>query len=177
MLIKLKKIKTDYPYKGKILSLRVDEVLLPNGGESRREIVEHGGVVAIVPFVNESRIVLIRQYRHAIEETILEIPAGLLEPGEDIYKCAARELTEETGFRAAKLEKLTEYYPAPEFSNQMTYIFKATCLEQVGAKLDEDEYLEVVTMDLDEIIKLIAEDRIKDSKTIIGLLFAKKGAR
>lgn len=175
--MKLKTVKTDYAYKGKILSLRVDGVLLPNGEEAHREIVEHGGVVAIVPFVNESRVVLIRQYRHAIEEEIMEIPAGLLEPGEDIYKCAVRELTEETGFKAAKLEKLAEYYPAPEFSNQMTYIFKATCLEQVGAKLDKDEFLEVVTMGLDEAIKLIAEGRIRDSKTIIGLLFAREGVR
>ena len=173
--MKPKVVKTDYAYEGKILSLRVDGVLLPNGVEAHREIVEHGGVVAIVPFVNESKIVLIRQYRHAIEEDILEIPAGLLGPGEDIYKCAARELIEETGFKAAKLEKLAEYYPAPEFSNQMTYIFKATCLEQVGAKLDEDEFLEVVTMELNEVIKLIAEGRIRDSKTIIGLLFAKEG--
>lgn len=175
--MKLKTVKTDYAYEGKILSLRVDNVLLPNGEEAHREIVEHGGVVAIVPFVNEGRIVLIRQYRHAIEEEILEIPAGLLEPGEDIYECAARELTEETGFKAAKLEKLVEYYPAPEFSNQMTYIFKATCLEQVGAKLDEDEFLEVVTMDLSEAIKLITDGRIRDSKTIIGLLFAKEGIK
>ena len=177
MLMKLKIVKTDYLYKGKILSLRVDEVLLPNGEESRREIVEHGGVVAIVPFVNESEVILIKQYRHAIEEDILEIPAGLLEQSEDIYSCAARELTEETGFKAAKLEKLTEYYPAPEFSNQMTYIFKATSLKEVGAKLDEDEFLEVVTIDLDEAIKLIWEGRIRDSKTIIGLLLAWKSIK
>ena len=175
--MKLKIVKTDYAYEGKILNLRVDEVLLPNGLEAHREIVEHNGVVAIVPCVNEGRIVLIKQYRHAIEEEILEIPAGLLEPGEDIYKCAARELTEETGFKATKLEKLAEYYPAPEFSNQLTYIFKATCLEQVGAKLDEDEFLEVITMGLDEAIKLIAEERIRDSKTIIGLLLLKEGIK
>lgn len=168
--MKLKTVKTDHAYEGKILNLRVDNVLLPNGEEAHREVVEHGGLVAMVPFINESRIVLIRQYRHAIEEDILEIPAGLLEPGEDIYKCAAREVTEETGFKAAKLEKLAEYYPAPEFSN-----FKATCLEQVGAKLDEDEFLEVITMDLNEAIKLITDGRIRDSKTIIGLLFAREG--
>jgi len=175
--MKVKIVKSDYPYKGKILSLRVDEVLLPNGEEAYRETIEHGGVVAIVPFVNESEVILIKQYRHAIEEDILEIPAGLLEPGEDIYSCAARELTEETGFKAAKLEKLTEYYPAPEFSNQMTYIFKATSLEEVGAKLDEDEFLEVVTMDLDEAIKLIRGGQVRDSKTIIGLLFAWKSIK
>ena len=175
--MRLNTVKTDYAYEGKILNLRVDEILLPNGLEAHREIVEHNGVVAIVPFVNEGRIVLIKQYRHAIEEEILEIPAGLLEPGEDIYKCAARELTEETGFKAARLEKLAEFYPAPEFSNQLTYIFKATCLKQVGAKLDEDEFLEVITMGLDEAIELIAEGRIRDSKTIIGLLFLKEGIK
>lgn len=175
--MKPKIVRTDYPYKGKILSLRVDKVLLPNGEEAYRETIEHGGVVAIVPFVSESKIVLIKQYRHAIEEDILEIPAGLLECGEDIYKCAARELTEETGFKAAKLEKLMEYYPAPEFSNQLTYIFKATSLKEVGAKLDEDEFLEVITMDLDEAIKLVGEGRIRDSKTIIGLLLARKGTK
>ena len=137
--MKPKIVRTEYPYKGKILNLRVDKVVLPNGEEAYRETVEHGGVVAIVPFVNEGEVILIKQYRHAIEEDILEIPAGLLEQSEDIYSCAARELTEETGFKAAKLEKLTEYYPAPEFSNQMTYIFKATSLKEVGAKLDEDE--------------------------------------
>jgi len=175
--MKLNTVKTDYAYEGKILNLRVAEILLPNGLEAHCEIVEHNGVVAIIPFVNEGRIVLIKQYRHAIEEEILEIPAGLLEPGEDIYKCAARELTEETGFKAARLEKLAEFYPAPEFSNQLTYIFKATCLEQVGAKLDEDEFLEVITMGLDEAIELIAEGRIRDSKTIIGLLFLKEGIK
>ena len=170
-----KTVKADYPYKGKILRLRVDKVLLPNGKEAHREVVEHGGIAAIVPFVSENRVVLIKQYRHAIGEGILEIPAGSVEPGEDIDKCASRELTEETGFKAAKLQKLIEYYPAPEFSNQMTYIFKASCLENVGAKLDEDEFLEVVTMELDESIKLITAGQIKDSKTIIGLLFAYRG--
>ena len=156
--------------KGRIINLRVDKVLLPNGREALREIVEHPGAVAVVPVLPDGRIVLVRQFRKPVEETLLEIPAGKLEEGEDARECALRELEEETGFRAGKLEKILEFFPSPGFSDECIHLFKATELQKCRKNTEADELIEEVFMSVSEILKLIQEDKIKDGKTIIGIL-------
>ncbi len=165
-----KTLKSRKVYKGKIINLRVDEVLLPRGGRARREVVEHPGSVAMVPLLPDNKVILIRQFRKPVEKVIFEIPAGRLEPGEKMEACVRRELKEEIGYRAGRLEKLVDYYPTPGYSNEVIHIFKVKGLKKVKQDLDFDEMVEVVTMDLDEAISLIRERKIKDGKTIIGLL-------
>ena len=157
-------------YKGRIINLRVDKVALPNGREALREIIEHPGAVAVVPVLPDGRIVLVRQFRKPVEETLLEIPAGRLEEGEDAESCALRELEEETGFRAGKLEKILKFFPSPGFSDECIHLFKATELQKCRKNTEADELIEEVFMSVSEILKLIQEDKIKDGKTIIGIL-------
>ena len=158
-------------YKGRIINLRVDKVLLPDGREAFREIVEHPGAVAVVPVLPDGKIVLVSQFRKPVEETLLEIPAGKLESGEDAEKCAERELEEETGFRAGKLEKLASFFPSPGFSDERIHLFEAGELQKGIKNTEHDEFIEVVCLTVPEILKLIREGKIKDAKTIIGILW------
>ncbi len=168
-----KTVKSKLIHRGRILTLRVDEVILPNGKKATREIVEHPGAVAAVPLLND-KVILVRQFRKPVEEAICEIPAGKLEAGEDPRQCMERELEEEIGYRAGKLEKLLSYYPSPGFSDEVIHIFSATDLEKTQQKLAQDEFLELVTLRFEEALRMIEEGTIKDSKTIIGLLLAEK---
>lgn len=159
-------------YNGRIINLRVDEVILPNGKKTIREIMEHPGAVAIVPLLSDKRVILIEQFRKAVERIILEIPAGKLERGETPLSCAKRELVEETGYQAGKLKKIISFYPSPGFTTEIIHIFVATNLKRQYKKmnLDEDEFLEIKIVKLNKAIEYIEQGKIKDSKTIIGLL-------
>ena len=174
--MKEKTIRTERIYNGKIINLRVDEVVLPNGKKTTREIMEHPGAVAIVPLLSDKRVVLIEQFRKAVEEIILEIPAGKLEKRESPLSCAKRELVEETGYQAGKFKKIISYYPSPGFTTEIIHIFVATNLKRQYKKmnLDEDEFLKVKIVRLDKAIEYIEQGKIKDSKTIIGLLLTAK---
>ncbi len=163
-------VKSKLIHRGKILTLRVDEVILPNGKRATREIVEHPGAVAAVPLLVDGKVILVRQFRKPVEEVIYEIPAGRLEPKEDPRRCMERELEEEIGYRARKLKKLLSYYPSPGFSAEIIHIFLATDLDKREQKLEKDEFLEPVTLEFEEALRMIEDGRIKDSKTIIGLL-------
>ncbi|MCD5390369.1 NUDIX hydrolase [candidate division NPL-UPA2 bacterium] len=165
-------VNSKFIHRGRILTLRVDEVILPNGKRTAREIVEHPRAVAAVPIL-DGKVILVRQFRKPVEEAIYEIPAGKLEPGEEPHRCMERELEEEIGYRARKLEKLLSYYPSPGFSAEVIHIFSATDLEKGEQKLEKDEFLEPVTLQFEEALRMIEEGRIKDSKTIIGLLLTK----
>ena len=164
-------------YKGRIINVRVDKVLLPNGRESSREIVEHPGAIAVVPILPDGKIVLVRQFRKPVEETLFEIPAGKLEKGESAETCAMRELEEETGFRAGKLEKLLKFFPSPGISNEGVHLFKATELQEGNKNTDHDELIELSFLSVSEILKMIEDGKIKDAKTIIGILFVDHGFR
>jgi len=157
-------------YRGRVVTLRIDTVRLPSGRTARREIVEHRGAVAIVPLLNNDTVLLIRQYRQAVGETLLEIPAGTLEPDEPPDQCARRELEEETGYTARQLRKLFSQYLAPGYSQEVLHVYLAEDLAPTAQQLDEDELVELVPTPLQEVETMILEGRIKDSKTIAGLL-------
>ena len=166
-----KTLKSEMVYKGKIIDVRVDEVLLQNKKRAYREIVEHPGAVAIIPYLPDGRIILVRQFRKPIERALLEIPAGKLNKGEDIGLCAHRELREETGYGTNNLKKLLSYYSSPGFSNEIIHIFRADDLKATSDfSPDEDEFLELVKLHPQEVQRLIKEGEIKDGKTIMALL-------
>ncbi len=161
-----KTIKSEQIYKGKVVQLRVDTVSVPDGRTKKREIVVHPGAAAIVPLMNDGKeVLLVEQYRKAVESMTLEIPAGTLEEGESPEECAMRELIEETGFQASNLDKLVEFYPSPGFSSEIIHIFKAS-----GLKKGSDAELPIRFVPLDELLTRIRRGEIKDGKTVIGVL-------
>lgn len=160
-------------YEGKVVNLRVDTVRFQNGKSGKREIVEHGGAVAIVPLLADQKtVVLVRQWRSPVGGPVLEVPAGGLEEGEDPEGCAKRELTEEIGQTAGKLVPLYTAYVAPGYSTEMIYGFLALDLSDEVADADEDEFVERVEMSLNDAIAAIATGEIQDAKTIAGLTLA-----
>jgi ADP-ribose pyrophosphatase len=156
-------------YKGHILTLELHTVRLPNGAKSTREVIRHNGACAILP-VKDDKLVLVRQYRKALDEILLEIPAGKLEKDEDPMHCAVRELQEETGYHAEHLELLMEMYPAAGYSSERIYIYKAENLSYVGASPDEDEFVGMTEVPFEELYKKVLAGEIKDSKTICAVL-------
>ncbi|ABY92839.1 MULTISPECIES: NUDIX hydrolase [Thermoanaerobacter] len=164
-------VNTNKIFEGKIINLRVDEVKLPNGKVTTREIVEHPGGVSIVAVNEEGKILLVKQYRKPAEESLLEIPAGKLEKGEDPLICAKRELLEETGYEAGFIKQLITFYTTPGFSNEKMYLYFAKDLKKYTAQPDEDEFLEVYEYTPEELWEMILQNQIKDSKTIIGILY------
>ena len=161
-------------FDGRIINLRVDTVMLPNGKMSQREIVEHRGAVAMVPLLDRETVVLVRQFRRAAMESLLEIPAGTRDHDEDIEACARRELAEEINFQAGRMTKLFHSYQAPGYSTEVIHTFLARDLSPVEGHTDEDEFLEVVTLPLSEAIGKIKTGEIIDAKTISGLLFVER---
>lgn len=159
-------------YEGRILNLRVDTVRLPLGGTALREIVEHRGAVAIVPILEDRQVVLVRQFRYAVGQVSLEIPAGTLEPGEDPWICARRELEEETGYQAARWEQLGTIWPTPGYSTEEIILFIARDLTPGPARPEFDERLSVTTMSWSEIWEAIEGGRLRDAKSIVALTWA-----
>ena len=157
-------------FEGRIIHLRVDTVRTPDGKVTTREVVEHRGAVAIVPLLDEHTVVLIRQFRQSAGRVLIEIPAGMLEPGESPDECARRELIEETGYAAGRMEKLFESYLAPGYSSELLHVYAARDLVPVGNSLDEDEFLEVFTLPLAEAPTAIRNGDVCDAKTLCGLL-------
>ncbi len=156
-------------YSGKVVTLNVDTVQLPNGVTVDLETIRHPGAAAVVPIKDDGTVVLIRQFRHAAGGFIYEIPAGKLSPGEDPLHCAARELEEEVGYRASSFELLTSIFTAPGFADEVIHVYKATGLTQGRQQLDRDEVLEIVEMPLEQAIRRIQDGTIRDGKTIVGL--------
>ena len=161
--------KTTTLYTGKIFDVVLEKVTLPNGAVKDREIVRHPGAAAMVPLLDDGRVVLIKQYRHAVGEFVWEIPAGTLEPEEAPTACARRELVEETGYEAANLEKLTEILPAPGYTDEHIHIFLATGLKPVNQRLEDDEVLELQPTVFETALAMVAQGEIRDAKTIAGL--------
>lgn len=157
-------------YSGKILNLRLDKVKLPNGKTSSREIVEHPGAVAVVALNEKKEVLMVKQFRKPVEEELLEIPAGKLEKGERPEICAQRELMEETGFFAGSLRYITAFYTSPGFSSEKMYLYLARDLENKKKLADEDEFIELKVIPIEQALKKIYHGEIKDAKTISGLL-------
>lgn len=164
-------------YTGRVLSLEVDRVGLAGGGEAVREVVRHPGAAVVVPVLDDGRVLLVRQFRYAAGETLLELPAGKRDGGEDPAACAARELAEETGLAATSLQRVTGFFTAPGFTDEFIQCFVARGLTPAaGAVKDADEELELLPVTLEEARRLIACGEIRDAKTIVGLLLcARRG--
>jgi len=157
-------------YRGKILNVRCDDVRLPNGRTSVREVVDHHGGVCILPVTEDGTILFVRQYRYAYQEPVLELPAGKLEAGEDPFSAGKRELREETGMTAARYYDLGEDYPSPGYTNEIIHLYAADGLQNVGQQLDEDEFLNVESYTLEEALEMVYRGELKDSKTQIALM-------
>ena len=159
-------------YDGKILKLRFDTVMLPDGQLSTREIVEHPGAVAIVPITEDGRIIMVRQYRHAVGALMLEIPAGKLDPGEDPLTCAYRELEEETGYSAGSLQYLSSVYTTPGFTNEKIHLYVAGQLSKTRQRTDDDEFIKVEIYTCEQLRSLIDQGIVCDAKTMLALLIS-----
>lgn len=168
-----KTIRTKEIFTGKIISVQVDDVELPDGKKAKREIVKHPGAVALIALTAEKKIVMVEQYRKPLERSLLEIPAGKLEPGEEPAITAERELEEETGYRAKRIEYITSFYTSPGFADELIHIYLATELEPVDnpACGDEDEFVELVELTLEEAIEYMEESRIYDAKTVYAVQY------
>ena len=160
--------KSDRLYTGKVLNLRVDQVEFGDGTSTVREVVEHRGAAAIVPLI-ENKVVLVRQFRYATSSTLLEIPAGTLEPGEEPEACARRELEEETGYRCNELRKILECFLAPGYSTEKIHFYLATNPEPTKMKTEEDERIELEIVPIAEALEKIRRGEIHDAKTVCGL--------
>ena len=163
-------VSSERVFDGKLLRVRVDRVRLPDGRETTREVVEHPGAVAILPVLADGSLVLVRQYRHAVGKTLLEVPAGTREPDEGAQACAARELREETGYAAGQLELLTRFFVSPGWCTEELFVYRAQDLREAGAEPKGDEILRVEQVRPDDARGLIASGIIADSKSIVAIL-------
>ncbi|MGI8496197.1 MAG: NUDIX hydrolase [Gemmatimonadaceae bacterium] len=164
-------------YTGRIVSLDVDEVRFPNGSVGELEMIRHPGASAVVPFVSDlsgddPQVMLIRQYRYAAGEYLYEIPAGRLEAGEDPLACARRELEEETGCSADRVEHLYTLFTTPGFTDEKIHIYLAVGLTRGAARHEADEFMTVEVRRLSEALTMIERGEIRDAKTAVGLLYA-----
>ena len=157
-------------WRGNAVDFDVDTVRLPNGKLATREYMSHPGAAGVVPFLNRDTIVMVRQYRHPVGEVTLELPAGKLDKGESPLTCLKRELQEETGYTAAKFTPLIRYWPTPAFADEVLHLYVATGLREGRMNADADEFLERVTMPFRKAVELVKRGKIRDSKTVVGLL-------
>ena len=156
-------------FRGRVFRVTRDKVEIPGKGNVIREIVRHSGAVVIVPLVSATEILLINQYRFATGSELWEIPAGTLEPGESPEQCAARELEEETGYRAGEIRPVLHFYSTPGFCDELMHLFIARNLMPGRQKLDADESLVTERFQLDRSREMILTGEIRDAKTIVGL--------
>lgn len=157
-------------WRGRILDVHTAEVRLPNGRVTGRDLIRHPGASAVVALTESGKIVLVRQYRTALDRVTVEIPAGKLDPGEDPLECAKRELLEETGFKAARVNHLTTIATTPGFCDEVIHLYMATGLTFAGANPDDDEFVNVDLVPLSELIDAVLDGKIEDAKTVIGAL-------
>lgn len=160
-------------YNGRVFDVTLDTIL-EDGVEYQREMVVHKGSAVIVPLFDDGTVALVRQYRHPAEDYLLEVPAGSLDEGEDPEQGARRELEEEIGVIAGKLEKLSEFYVSPGFLTEKMYVYLATEITETEQRLENDELIEIERIPLAQAAQMARDGRIPDAKTIIGLLIAER---
>lgn len=159
-------------YDGRVIKLDVLDVALPDGRQAKREVIRHPGAVAIIAIDSQRQVLMVHQWRVAGERVMLEIPAGTLNPGEDPLACADRELQEETGLRAGKLELLGAFFVAPGYTTEKIHLYLGTDLSESRLPMDDDEFIEVERIALDEALRRVTAGEIEDGKTITGILRA-----
>lgn len=172
MTFEEKTISSEMIYEGAILNLRKDKVTIVNGSTSYREIIEHSGGVAIAAITDDNKMVLVRQFRKAAEKVVLEVPAGKIEPGEDPRLTAWRELKEETGYRADKLEFITSFYSSIGYSQEQIHLYYATGLRPGQTDFDESEALDILEYPISQLKQMALGGEIEDAKTIAAIFIA-----
>jgi ADP-ribose pyrophosphatase len=166
-----RRLSSRYVYTGHNIRLRVDEVVLPSGKETVREVIEHNGAVVIVALDENKNVLLVKQFRHAADKELLELPAGGIDRGETPEETARREMQEETGYAPGKLERLGGFYSAPGYANEYLHLFLATELMPARLIAEDTDEIKLVSMALNDAVDLIRNGDIQDAKSIAGLLF------
>ena len=169
-----KTISTREIFSGRIIHIKEDTVLLPNGKTAGRELVIHNGGVGIIAVDDEKNVLMVEQFRKPYDEVVLEIPAGKLESKEDPFEAGKRELSEETGYEAASYTFLGKCYPSPGYCSEIISLYLAQDLTYIGQNLDPDEFVEVKKIPLDTLVKMVMNNEIADAKTEIAILKAEK---
>ena len=164
------KVSSTYYYHGKVINMKVDDVRLPDGTLAKREEVEHPGGCCVAALTPDNELFFVRQFRYAYDETILELPAGKLEPGEDPYQAMQRELSEETGCTADHFVFLGNAYPTPGYTNERLRLWACRVTGRGDQHLDQDEFLEVLRIPLDQAVEMVMRGEMPDCKTQIGVL-------
>ena len=164
-------------FQGKLLDVRRDIVILPNGANGIREWIKHPGAVCCIPILPNGKIALIKQYRYSVRKMMIELPAGKLDKNEAPEDCAIRELEEEIGYKANKITFLTNIHPAIGFANEKMWLYFAEDLVKTNQKLDSDELIEIIPTKLEDALEMVWNGEITDVKTIIGLIWADKVLR
>jgi ADP-ribose pyrophosphatase len=169
-------VSSERLYTGRVVNLDRDSVRFPDGSEGTLEMFRHPGASAVVPFLDEPRapdprVLLIRQFRHAADDFIWEIPAGRLDPGETAATCAHRELEEEAGVTADVLSRLTTFFTTPGFTDERIHLFLAYELKQRKHRREKDEFMEVQTRKWSEVMTMVRNGEVKDGKTLVALMF------
>lgn len=167
-------IRSETILEGRAFKIRRDYLRTPNGRETRLEIIEHGGSVVLIPIDNDGNMLFVRQYRHAAGDDLLELPAGTRDGDESFEECAAREIREETGMEAGKLQKVGEFYLAPGYSSEFMAVYLATDLKENALDADEDEFLDVEKIPLEKALQMAEQGHLPDAKSLAALLLAKR---
>lgn len=165
-----KQLSAEYLYRGKIINMRRDEIVLPDGNKALREVVEHPGGVCVAALTEKDEMLFVRQFRYPYHEEVLEIPAGKRDCGEDPLDCGKRELKEETGATASRFISLGKLYPTPGYTNEVIYMYAATDLSYGEQTPDEDEFLALERIPLDRAVKMVMEGTLPDAKTQTAIL-------
>ena len=171
-LLREETLRSESRFEGKILHLQLDTVRLPNGEAASREVIRHCGAVCVVALTDDGRVILERQFRYPVDEVITEIPAGKMDPGEAPLAAAQRELREETGYEAADWLSLGPFYPAAAYCDERIEMYLARGLRAGRQALDEDEFLNVFSLPLQELVQAICRGEIPDAKTQAAVLRA-----
>jgi ADP-ribose pyrophosphatase len=166
-------LKSETIYRGKVFDVRQDEVRLPNGRQASLDVVEHNSSVTLLPVDDEGQIWFVRQYRHPVLAELLELPAGVMEGDESPEACARREVREETGMAAERLQKLGEFYLAPGYCTELMYVFVARDLSPAPLPGDEDEFISVEKIPVEKAYEMAERGEFPDSKTLAALFLAR----
>lgn len=166
-------IRSETLLQGRAFKIRRDTLKTPDGRETKLEIVEHGGSVVIIPIDEQNNLLFVKQYRHAVGGELLELPAGTRDQDEPYETCAAREIREETGMGAGKLQKIGEFYLAPGYSTEFMAVFLATGLKENPLQADDDEFLQVEKVPVKKAIQMAVRGEVPDAKSLAALLLAR----